>query len=459
MTRNVLAVALALAAGTAAVPAQDAPGAIDPAIRQLFAESFVIDGALTYTRKKDPDCRRSCDTELVPLAEMTALTGVHAGTVTVSGELDRVVRNARWVRSQPGGCLVETFNDLHTARRESRYAVILYTQQVPHLDGDPAGVEAWFDAGLRIVQLAYSSRVPLPHFRARNKLAGGADEPDQGLTELGREVVARLVARHVLIDVSHCSERTTMEVIALTDVPILANHANAKALTVTVRGDRRLGRNKSDDELRAIAATGGVVGINTVGWMLDRDADGRADIEDLLAHVDYCVRLIGIDHVGLSSDAIVDGWAPDDIHYADEVLASPDRWRVVAERLRDDYGYDDAMLRKLLGGNFLRVYEAVLPGLAPPDPLSPVDAIDRARDGIVLEWQPAEARGVAPPSYEIEVEVRTDGAFVPFHRFEHVDGTSLTLTEVESGRTYRWRVFARSGAITVPSGHATFTVR
>jgi membrane dipeptidase len=345
--------------------------------------------------------------------------------------------------------LVETFNDLRDARRQGRYAALLYTQKVPRLDGDPAGVAAWFDAGLRIVQLAYNSREPLPHLRAANKLAGGADEPEVGLTDLGRAAVGELVARHMVIDVSHCSERTTMEVIAMTDVPILANHANAKALTVTMRDGRPLGRNKSDRELRAIAATGGVVGINTVGWMLDRDGDGRTGIEDFLAHVDYCVRLLGIDHVGLSSDAIVDGWAPDDIHYADAVLASPDRWRVVARRLRADYGYTDAMLRQLLGGNFLRVYEAVLPGLGAPESTSPDDGVAVGAGSVVLEWRPAAARGVAVPTYDVEI----DGE----RRATALTGTRLELTELDSGQHHRWRVLARSGRWVTASAWRSFT--
>lgn len=426
-----------------------------PAIEALFERSFVVDGALTYTRKRDPDCRADCETEYVPLAEITPLMGVHVGTVTISRELERVRRNATWVRGQPGGLLVETFNDLDVARRTGRFGVILYTQQVPLLDGDPGGVDAWRDAGLRIVQLAYSSRVPLPHFRARNKLAGGADEPDQGLTELGRAVVDRLVANHILIDVSHCSEKTTMEVLARVDVPILANHANAKALTVTMRDGVPLGRNKSDDELRAIAATGGVIGINTVGWMLDRDGDRQATLEDFLAHVDHCVRLVGIDHVGLSSDAIVDGWAPDDIHYADAALADPRRWFTVAERLREDMGYTDEMLEKLLGGNFLRVYRAVLPGVTAPDGL--VAEVDGGR--VRLRWQPSTARGLPEPTYAVELAGETEGGEDFLLVRSGLSECGVTLEGLPAATAFRFRVIGRAGRHTARSGEHPFVTR
>jgi membrane dipeptidase len=140
---------------------------------------------------------------------------------------------------------------------------------------------------------------------------------------------------------------------------VLANHANALALT----GNRR---NKADEELRAIADSGGVVGVTLVKWMLDRDGDGEAGIDDFIAHVDYIVDLIGIDHVGFASDSYLNGWEISSRHYADEHLGAIDRWKRVVRRLvaieRPDgtRKYSDEDLGKLLGLNFLRVYRQVL---------------------------------------------------------------------------------------------------
>ena len=123
-------------------------------------------------------------------------------------------------------------------------------------------MQEWFDAGLRMVQPAYSSNLPAFHQRAANKLAGGADEPGQGLTELGRQVIHELVRRHMVIDVSHCSEKTTFDIIEMTAVPILANHAQrqdadggdagtlsigAKQVESGVVGHRRDGRSDRSD--------------------------------------------------------------------------------------------------------------------------------------------------------------------------------------------------------------------
>jgi membrane dipeptidase len=150
-----------------------------------------------------------------------------------------------------------------------------------------------------------------------------------------------------------------MEAVELSSAPVMANHANALALT-----DSR--RNKSDEELKAIAGTGGVVGVTLVSWMLDRDGDGRSGIDDFIAHVEYIVDLIGIDHVGLASDAYLNGWETSSRHYADEDLAAMDRWKRVVRRLvaieapDGSRKYTDKGLQKLLGLNFLRVYRDVL---------------------------------------------------------------------------------------------------
>jgi len=430
---------------------------IEEATEKLFRDSFVIDGVLNYTVKKDPSCRQNCQVRLVGLGKMTATCGVHVGAITVPGDLAKLRRIHAYVTKSPGGMVIETFNDLWTARRDGKYGVLLYSQQVPMLQGNPAGVHDWYRLGMRIVQPAYSSKIPVAHHRRLNKLAGGSDEPAQGLTPLGRKVIQEMVKLHMIVDVSHCSEKTTMDVIRLTGgkVPILANHANAKALTVTFRGPMLLGRNKSNRELQAIAKTGGVIGINTVSWMLDRNADTRADMDDFLAHVDYVVTLVGIDHVGISSDAIVDGWAVDDIHYADAALASPKRWKILAQRLRKEYGYDREMLAKVLGGNFKRVYEAVLPGMHAPVGQHPNGGAVEPGE-VTLSWLPARTRGLARPEYECRIEEHVGDRWVERAVHAPLQDTKLEVKGLSAGSQFRWQVTARSGRIEARSEPRTF---
>ena len=105
----------------------------------------------------------------------------------------------------------------------------------------------------------------------------------------------------IVVDVSHSNKQTTLDAADLSTKPIIATHANARALTSR-------SRNKDDEELLAIGATGGVIGVTTIGWMLDSDGDGAAGMDDMIAHIEYMVALVGIDHVGVSADARMDGW-------------------------------------------------------------------------------------------------------------------------------------------------------
>ena len=201
-----------------------------------------------------------------------------------------------------------------------------------------------------------------------------------------------------------------------------------------------------------------MIGINTVAWMLDRNADTRADMDDFLAHVDYVVSLVGIVHVGICSDAIVDGWAVDDIHYADAVLASPKRWKILAQRLRKEHGYTNQMLVKILGGNFKRSYEAVLPGMFAPQAQHPADGAMAAGD-VTLSWQPARTRGLATPKYECRIEEHKDGRWVECAGYAPLQDTTLEAEGLSAGSRFRWQVIARSGRIVTRSEPRTFRTR
>ena len=130
---------------------------------------------------------------------------------------------------------------------------------------------------------------------------GSREGDEMGVTDLGRAAIAEMNAIGMIVDVSHCSRQTTLDAAALSTKPIIATHVNAEALTPH-------SRNKDDEELLAIAATGGVIGVTPIRAFLDTDGDGEAGIDDMVAHIEYIAGLVGIDHVGVSSDADLDGW-------------------------------------------------------------------------------------------------------------------------------------------------------
>ena len=310
----------------------------------------------------DPNCTADCERTLFPgdgrrdLGGIKEVTGIDM-SMTNPGQgdypeqfSDGRVANVRVVR---------TYADIGLARADGDFAIMWYLQTRPatgrwQLGGDVATLRDWYDEGLRVLQIAYGSH----REDARGpdeRLGYGAGEGDErGVTDLGRRAIAEMNQLGMVVDCSHCNRQTTLDAASMSTKPILANHANAKALT-----DDPYDRNKTDEELMAIAATGGVIGVTPIRLFLDTDGDGVAGMEDMIAHIEYIASLVGIDHVGIATDTYVDGWEPSSHHYASADLAALDRWVRLIARLRARR-WSEEDLARLLGGNFLRVFREVL---------------------------------------------------------------------------------------------------
>jgi membrane dipeptidase len=311
--------------------------AIDPDIEAFFTRSIIFDGLVNLSVR-----RGEGSPDLEP-GTVKNLTGINLGNMTT--RVQRLESLNAWMEERAEGThRVLRASDLATALETRRHGVIYYVQQAfdEELHGSIEPLAIWKDQGLRALQVTYQD----------NLLGGGSFSDDLPLTGLGRRVVRELNRLHMMVDVSHTGRRTTLDVTEYADGPVTANHANARRLT-----DHR--RNKTDEELRAIAATGGVVGLTIIGRFMLRDPSRPATIDDFIAHIDYMVNLIGIDHVGVASDSYLDGSQVFDVDFSDPYINSYDRWKHVAYRLRS-MGYTDEDLEKILGLNFLRVYHEVL---------------------------------------------------------------------------------------------------
>jgi membrane dipeptidase len=149
-------------------------------------------------------------------------------------------------------------------------------------------VDQWVSRGVRLFGLVHGFD---------NQLAGSSSTgTDRGLTPRGREVVRRVHRAGALVDVSHASDAATADVLELAQkdgVPVVATHSNARALHAHAR-------NLTDDQIRAIAASGGIVGVNFhARFLTDR---AKATLEDVVRHVRHIAKIGGIDHVAIGSD-------------------------------------------------------------------------------------------------------------------------------------------------------------
>jgi membrane dipeptidase len=254
----------------------------------------------------------------------------------------------RWIgnwnsllKGQPGYFLpVLSAADLDRARSERRIGVLIGFQNSDHFR-HPDDVPLFHGLGQRVSQLTYNER---------NRLGSGCRDPqDQGLTELGCEMVAAMNRVGIAVDVSHCSERTTLEAIERSTRPVLVTHANCSALTPHPR-------NKSDRVIRALARRGGVMGITTVRAFVG--GSGRAGtLDGVLDHFAHVAELVGVDHVGIGSDCDLDPRDPatgrvKEAYDIRGLRHSRRPYDLAAGLLRR--GFQEAEVEQVLGGNFRR---------------------------------------------------------------------------------------------------------
>jgi len=244
--------------------------------------------------------------------------------------------------------------DLVRAKKNGKCAVIMGLQNSDHFQR-PSDVKYFYDIGQRCSQLTYNSQ---------NRIGSGStDRIDGGVSDFGAAIIEEMNKVGMLVDVSHSGDKTTLDAIAISKKPIAITHSNCRALINHPRV-------KTDEAIKAMAAKGGVMGITGVrNFVTTKDPTTVANVVD---HIDHVVKLVGIDHVGIGTDADLNGY--DDV--------SPEMNKQLRGSYKDSYAfrekidvdgfdhplkmynlteelirrnYSDANIQAILGGNFLRL--------------------------------------------------------------------------------------------------------
>lgn len=229
-------------------------------------------------------------------------------------------------------CIVRNSNDILTAKEEGKIGVILAIENSEGVERSLNILRSLYILGVRSIGLTHN-----PNTWAST----GNDEGETGggLTKFGVQLVTEMNRIGMLVDVSHISERGFWDVLDVTNAPIIASHSNCKTLC-------HHSRNLTNEQLKAIAANGGVVGITFVTGFLSEDGwTKRPSFDQLLNHIEYAIDIAGIDHVGIGSD--FDGGG--------ELLKDATEYPKITEGLWDR-GYSETDIKKILGENHLRVF-------------------------------------------------------------------------------------------------------
>lgn len=263
-----------------------------------------------------------------------------------------IAEYTRWIEGRADMALCATLTAVQNARVAGKMALTYDIEGMSALNGDLAMVEFYYRLGVRQMLIAYN---------INNDAGGGCHDDDKGLTDFGRAVIAEMNRVGMVVDCAHAGIRSGLEAMRLSTKPCIFSHANARAL-------REHERNITDEQIKAVAATGGVVGVNGLSQYL---GTGPAKIEAFVAHIDYMARLVGPEHVGIGLDfdpttgptfdeAVVRKYWPPRQYpgglHAD--FLPPSALSEVAARL-GTMGYKETAVRAIMGGNFRRIASQV----------------------------------------------------------------------------------------------------
>lgn len=250
--------------------------------------------------------------------------------------------------------LASSVAELEHAVGDGKLAALMGLEGGHAIEDDLDALRRLFGRGIRYMTLT--------HTCSHSWADASTDEPRHGgLTEFGRAVVREMNRLGMIVDVSHVSDDTFWDVIAVTNVPVMASHSSAWSVA-------QHPRNMKDDMLRAVAKNGGVVMVNFLanyldprktndlallsGWYwLTHPGSTATPLTIVVDHIDHIVSVAGIDHVGLGSDFDGGPFFPDGLD------GPADLPKITVELVRRGYSDDD--IRKILGGNALRVWRAV----------------------------------------------------------------------------------------------------
>lgn len=364
--------ALAGSAIVAALPGPVLAGAQVSAMRysaharRLVERSLVIDMLAPLKLDFRPEAyARRLSADEAALYRSSGITGFHhsVGFTGPGAHEDVLAYLAAWQghagRNADTFRLVDTAADLDQAKAQGRVALMMGVQNAEHFR-TAADVKTFHQLGQRCSQLTYN---------AQNLLGtGGTERVDSGLSDYGVEIVKAMNEVGMLVDVSHCGDRTTLDAIEVSAQPIAITHSNCRALN----NHPRL---KTDEAIRKLAAKGGVIGITGVRNFV-RDQEPTT-VEHMVDHIDHVARLVGIEHVGIGSDADLNGY--DDMP-AEQLKTLRGLYKssyAFRDKLDTDgfdhpqkiyeltgalirRGYSDTDIGLVLGGNFRRLLGDVL---------------------------------------------------------------------------------------------------
>ncbi len=326
--------------------------------KKIHDEAIIVDG-LTYMSKPP---------ETADYLHRLIDSGITASNFTIPYATDTftqtIYKISEWYTSlnkfSDIFTLIRTADDIRNAKKENKTGIIMGFQEPLPLESNLELVEVFYNLGVRIIQLTY---------QFRNSVGGSCAQQDNdaGLTGFGQEFVRKLNDIGILVDLSHVGPKTAMDALEYSNKPVVVSHAGVMSLKKHVR-------NVSDELIKALAKKGGLIGLPSYTQFLGLQDHYKGTLTDYLDVIDYIVKITGTDNVGIAFD-FCPSWVPEDHENAQKLypeiyldldyhqsrlegLTSVEHCINVTEGLVNR-GYSDDDITKILGGNFMRVFDNV----------------------------------------------------------------------------------------------------
>ncbi len=228
------------------------------------------------------------------------------------------------------------YSDIEKAFSDGKIAAMLSIEGGEALQGDLGALRNFYRLGVRSICLTWNYR---------NEIADGVKDGETGggLTPFGRKLIKEMNNLGMLVDLSHISEKGFWDVIETTAKPIIVSHSNARIICSHPR-------NLNDDQIKAVAENGGVIGINLYPDFLNNS--GKASMADVVKHIEHMVSVAGADHIGLGADFDGIEKTPEGINGIEDINS-------IFEEL-GKLNYKEEVIEKIAGGNFLRLVKNLL---------------------------------------------------------------------------------------------------
>ncbi|HEU5138863.1 MAG TPA: membrane dipeptidase [Bacillales bacterium] len=310
--------------------------------------------------------KMSASGDLPQFKEEWYRSGITAGNRQLSlASLETIMASMAEIQNQfdSNDWLIKALSaeDIRSAKQNNLKAGIVTSQETIGIGKNLEMLEDLYDFGLRVLQLTYNTQ--------NHVGAGCAEKSNAGISNFGITFIEKLNELGILVDTGHCGKQTTLDACRYSKKPVIASHTGVEKIFSHMRC-------KSDQEIQTIAETGGVIGVFAMPWFVHKDPD-HTTIDHVLDHIDYVVQLVGEDHVGIGTD-----WPMSDVTWSlvyfkeniaprlgfakgngpsTETVTGLEKYSYFINFTRGlvKRGYSDESIRKMIGGNWLRVFEEV----------------------------------------------------------------------------------------------------